>query len=1532
MRRSLNMKDNKTQKSTGAYTRKGDRKTAPQLKDRSKKKMRQIAIQRRRDAKLSKFYEPHGLFEALNHHKNNVGRQIEQAKNLHESFEQLKSTLQYGSQSTDLLETVLCRIEDIMSLMLALSNVENVVGAVAAIQLYARTFYTKSMLKTLTGVINKIFQDDKPSPQAQGDEVEPTMSAEDKIREMKQCVLDWKKFRHGAFAKNFVQLINILATFGIGNLQDTPIAIGTIELFRARAWDVQKQSIDFFEMVVETIAFFVERGYLAFAKGDLSLLMYDDEETAKYEQEYSLLISCDTLLETGRLADLKTESINGEADFEERLEALIMKTITMISVEKNPAAKTVLTNRLVILKKMRSKLVLLQKASPVREKPYGICIFGGSAVGKTLINTILVKVGLQSNGFPSGKEHVVTLNDSDPFQSEYRTFHQAVTMDDFGNTKADKYEFSPTAKIIDFLNNVPKAALSPIAELKGNVMIRPKIVSVTTNVKHLLANVFSNEPASILRRFNVHLDVRLRDDWIDSETGGIKTERLKDVMIPDAWLIDIQVIKIIRTQKGADNFQFVCIKKNASIRDVIDYIRRDSALFFQQQKGFVNQTEQFYDLQLCEHMDDPKTCKCCKKNLDVQCKEVEDRIMAQEDDEEMWEPLNPFNQIEQWYRNMGVDEVVYNASNKVRSLHDAWCQWRDEKLSKEVILGLKIVGGTMCLIGVLKTIQCFRRQTNMIAAHGREDGIPQVVEEDHENNWKQIEFTPLPRTEKAATMSGDQFMNVLKRHMAFCTIYNNKKNTKLSCTIFPIQGNTWLLPGHMVRDHEDITIVVQQGRDDTINRTFQENIGSNKIQFFGHDYALVRLLKGGPVRDMLDMIVQDDYPFIAEAMDLVMKGSNGTSGVVKTRARDRKMVSTTIGELEGISYHLGISTKPGMCMSALVTKRTPHQIVGFHLAGRTGTGYGVAGVINANLIRQALGDLDCKNNLSCHSEGNMTINKYGTNYKLHTNIPQNHSTRKMKADESKQPPCALIYGAHDKGSVDFRTNVRKSPISNKVTEIMQIPRMHGPSTVKDVQIDWQRDLDTMMHPKGMFATRPWERAVSDFQTKIIKFMDANPKYKEITYPLCHEVIMSGADGIAAYSRINLKTSMGWPLNKAKNGFIEEVEKEMAGISAIVDFNDPQFMEEIVRMENELKKGKRVHTIFRACLKDEPVKWTKKKKRVFAGCEVAFTYLVRKYYLPLVRVLQNNWLDFECAVGINCHGPAWEKLTQHLSKYGKDRILAGDYGAYDKTMNPEVMMSAFDMLFTVAESCGYTEEDLMVMRGLATEMSYPIYEYDGVFIQMFGSSPSGHPLTVIINNLVNSLYMRYCYYTIHDGEEIVPPFDSRISLCCYGDDNIMGVHPEEKVFNMASLVGILTKVGMKYTKADKTEIQEGDEFSNLDDVEFLKRKFTYNPAFGAHTAALSVSSIAKSLHNVMKSKTTSPEEASMQAMRSACMEFAMHGPDVFHERRKQLEQVAIETGLHGYMGELPTLKEMVDRYDESRLAKDITEEPVMFELA
>lgn len=133
----------------------------------------------------------------------------------------------------------------------------------------------------------------------------------------------------------------------------------------------------------------------------------------------------------------------------------------------------------------------------IRRQSYGVLLEGYAGVGKTTLALALVKHLIPN----IRKEDIIVLNEDDEFQSELRSNHRVIILDDVLNTRNEWVTVSPMRRVIDMINNVPRRALSPEAELKGNVKIEPELVILTTNVSVSLLLSFTWCPDSLTRRW-----------------------------------------------------------------------------------------------------------------------------------------------------------------------------------------------------------------------------------------------------------------------------------------------------------------------------------------------------------------------------------------------------------------------------------------------------------------------------------------------------------------------------------------------------------------------------------------------------------------------------------------------------------------------------------------------------------------------------------------------------------------------------------------------------------------------------------------------------------------------------------------------------------------------------------------------------------------------------------------------------------------------------------------------------------------------
>lgn len=129
-----------------------------------------------------------------------------------------------------------------------------------------------------------------------------------------------------------------------------------------------------------------------------------------------------------------------------------------------------------------ARVQLQRREKIIRRQPFGFIISGPPGCGKSFAAMRLATDLYRSIHGKWSSDELIVLNEGDDFQSEFRTTHKIVVFDDLGATRVSVVSHDPFRKVIDFINNVPRTALNPHLDLKGNVWINPEIVVATTNM------------------------------------------------------------------------------------------------------------------------------------------------------------------------------------------------------------------------------------------------------------------------------------------------------------------------------------------------------------------------------------------------------------------------------------------------------------------------------------------------------------------------------------------------------------------------------------------------------------------------------------------------------------------------------------------------------------------------------------------------------------------------------------------------------------------------------------------------------------------------------------------------------------------------------------------------------------------------------------------------------------------------------------------------------------------------------------------
>jgi hypothetical protein len=414
------------------------------------------------------------------------------------------------------------------------------------------------------------------------------------------------------------------------------------------------------------------------------------------------------------------------------------------------------------------------------------------------------------------------------------------------------------------------------------------------------------------------------------------------------------------------------------------------------------------------------------------------------------------------------------------------------------------------------------------------------------------------------------------------------------------------------------------------------------------------------------------------------------------------------------------------------------------------------------------------------------------------------------------------------------------------------------------------DLKMRLAPKCSLDAAYLSSAIDSLKEQLDKVF--TPEKMETMMPLSLHDSMNGVAGVKGIDSLDFSTSGGINYPGSKDKYFDHFFNEH---NELVRKMRPDMLEKYFDIKKSARVGKVLAIPRVACLKDEPVSRAKAdigKTRVFAIADLTTNVLTRQLYLPLVKVLQSDFLNSGLAVGIDHATHSWTDLDKYLFPGEEYNNFAGDFKSYDLKMAPDVMLGAFDVLVHYATLSGnYTPEDITAMWAIAYDAVYYTLDYDGTWIVCFGSNPSGQPLTVIINSLVNLLYMRVMWSTCGYA---MKTFNTSVRAMTYGDDNVLAVRSNYSEFNMFTVIKAFAAYGITYTTADKKEAVT--PYNLRSEITFLKRGFVTDEILGITMAPIEEASLTRMLKFNVASRAITREQQSMQVLEAYVAEHLQRG--------------------------------------------------------
>lgn len=383
------------------------------------------------------------------------------------------------------------------------------------------------------------------------------------------------------------------------------------------------------------------------------------------------------------------------------------------------------------------------------------------------------------------------------------------------------------------------------------------------------------------------------------------------------------------------------------------------------------------------------------------------------------------------------------------------------------------------------------------------------------------------------------------------------------------------------------------------------------------------------------------------------------------------------------------------------------------------------------------------------------------------------------------------------------------------------------------------------------------------------------KYSELDelkllVPLSLEEAINGHDKVAWVEKLKYNTSAGYPWNKPKRELLE-VRPNEAYECKYEYYLPPKLLSEFRNYFSSLLDGEPINFPYKGSQKDEgisPEKNATRGPRIFCAANLFVILAGRVLFGSYIRLAQRNFFISWAAVGINASSKVWGLVWNWISYFGTHRIMAGDYSNFDQNMSPLFTRAAYSIIISLLIASGnFSEELICAARSWASEAINPTVLLDSDIFTIAGTNPSGNPLTVHVNCIVNILFIMYVWVVIGNRVE---DFFVSVRMMTYGDDNFISVAVGVSNFNYWVIHVQLKKIGVLYTPADKST-PEHKEFDALEDLTFLKRSFEIRD--GYCYAPLDMDSFSKTFTSWMES--SEDDQTHGLASLCSCWENAVH---------------------------------------------------------
>jgi len=1317
----------------------------------------------------------------------------------------------------------------------------------------------------------------------------------------------------------------------------------------------------FFFEIMDTALFVAERLNAWYVTGDFDNFLHSEKLYVDWLREADRLLNLAAF--TNNLTALDNTNFKFKADLESAIEK--GKAYVKFTAKSAGTENVAIRRKLCSLELLHNTEITRRAAQIERKAPFGVLIAGHSSIAKSAFTKVVYNAYGSLFDLDRSDAGCYCRNSFDDFWSGFNSSQWCIRMDDiaFLNPSKTAEVDNSIIEMLGIVNNVPFVPNQASLEAKGTTPVLAKLVVATTNTLHLNTTTYFACPLAVNRRLPYVVNLKPKQEYLHSNQIFVDPSKLKcdEGDFPNFWEIEVMEIHPVI---GTDKVERAEFKTLAVFTDINDFVKHFLTAAQVHEGNQTRAVEKNADMAKID------ICKDCLIPLGrCPCMQVQSLSLTPMEDYTVWVLMYIFSV--KWFVSYVVYYLsrfrltrypVYAAINHLPpresiALYARLNEWREDVRIRRLVAGLTMITVALASYQGYKSVQKWKAtsqesedkavQKRKVTPQESEDKVvpeyisettetaefgftttitatedtriayalqadklleTQIEKEEKQNVWyvanPTISTFEIPVASRSlATASNSDIRDILDKNCVAVNVRANGRSMTLR-GIF-VTAQKLLLPAHAFAHvtAQCVINVIDSDITKTHNTNYEFTLNKQDLVVMsGMDLCMIEVSGVPPKKSVLRYFLEEEI-CPSNGFEL-MRQTDGTLDLIPFYNLQKEL-NVPVAEIDSVvDVYIGTSaqeTAPGMCGSLCVgtTPRGP-VIMGLHLLG-LGNKVGFLCVKLAHV--EALMKHPNFRSLNVQGGGSPMLSCSKRKYTIQ---PLHHRSLLRYLPKVN----ANVYGTLDGFRGNQRSRVCATPLQKEILVKYDREVAHGAPFLGSYH-GVKQNVEHMVKPQNNYNKMYLRKCVEAYSNDIITGLPAQSLRELI--PLSTHAAINGLPGVKFIDGINRSTSMGFPYNTTKKQFLVECKSEEYPDGVTYT---QEVLDEMDVIEKRYAQGLRAYPIFSGHNKDEAVPIAKvisKKCRLFVGAPAAWSAVVRKKLLPFVRVVQKNQLLFEAGPGLVCQSREWDNVYKYLTQFGLHRIIAGDYGKFDKRMLADFILAAFDIIVNILRHAGWDETELLYIMCIGYDIAFPCCAILGDLIEFFGTNPSGHPLTVILNSIVNSLYLRYGYISLNP-EHTVTDFKKHVAAFTYGDDNAMGVSTLCDWFNHTSLQTVLAAIGVEYTMADKTS--ESVPFININDTSFLKRTWRWDERMQCFLCPLDEDSIFKSLTMWVPSDSIDKYAQFVAVASSAVQEYFFYGEEKFSEMRSFFVELLDQEPYKFYItsSTFPTYEQLEERFN------------------